>query len=132
MAAEKAEDEKQRELTKPQQVTSDEKCNIKASAIRDILGKWKEVQDFFIQHHPNQLEAHQAVDVTESVCGRHFHNLLKSKEKQTTIHRFFSPEKAGPSGVQPGPSGVQAGPSGGQAGASGVKKRAIGDESDSD
>ncbi|CAG0917969.1 unnamed protein product [Notodromas monacha] len=125
MAAEKAEDAKQRELTKPQQVISDEKCSIKSAAIRDILGKWKEVQDFFIQHHPNKVEAHQAVDVVESVCGRYFHDLLKSKEKQTTIYRFFSPEKAGP-------SGVQAGPSGGQAGASGVKKRAIDDESDSD
>ena len=71
---------------------------IKSGDIKAALAKWQECQDFVMANHPNKLEVEQAADHYEAVGVRHFRAMLKAREKQTTIDKFFSP--AGPSGVQ--------------------------------
>jgi hypothetical protein len=48
----------------------------------------------------------QAIDHMDDVGARHFWLLLKSREKQPTINKFFAPS-VGPSGTQPKSAAVE-------------------------
>ncbi|CAG0919565.1 unnamed protein product [Notodromas monacha] len=88
----------------------DEKLVLKSTVIKETLTKWNEVQTIFKEQHPNNIQVQQALDVLDSVCGRHLTAILKSREKQSTIKSFFSPDKAVPSMDQAGPSGHKSQP----------------------
>ncbi|XP_023210348.1 tigger transposable element-derived protein 1-like [Centruroides sculpturatus] len=62
---------------------------ISTAAIKDFLVKWGEVQEFTSVHYPNTAEANRINDLYNDTLARHFRKVLKKREKQTTLDKFF-------------------------------------------
>ncbi|XP_067125996.1 tigger transposable element-derived protein 1-like [Centruroides vittatus] len=62
---------------------------ISTAAIKDFLVKWGEVQEFTNTHYPNTAAANRINDLYNDTLAHHFRQVLKKREKQTTLDMFF-------------------------------------------
>ena len=58
--------------------------------IHDILGKWQEVSDFVEKRHPEKMSTGRASALFNDTCLTFFRNILKKRQKQTSLDRYFS------------------------------------------
>ena len=58
--------------------------------IHDILGKWQEVSDFVEKRHPEKMSTGRASALFNDTCLIFFRNILKKRQKQTSLDRYFS------------------------------------------
>ncbi|GFS88846.1 hypothetical protein NPIL_261561 [Nephila pilipes] len=57
--------------------------------ISDILGKWQEVSDFVEKRHPEKLSKGRASALFYDKCLTFFRNILKRRQKQTSLDRYL-------------------------------------------
>jgi hypothetical protein len=63
----------------------DEKGPMPTSAIKDLLTKWKDVRTTVLEWHPNHVG-----DLYNDNAINHFRKILKKRERQSTMERFFN------------------------------------------
>ena len=76
-----------KEISTEEDVEPEEKLT--SSEIRDILGKWQEVSDFIEKRHPEKLSTGRASALFNDTCLTFFRNILKRRQKQTSLDRYF-------------------------------------------
>lgn len=60
-----------------------------SSAIREMLKAWESVASYIKKHHPNQTVSKRATDLFNDNAVSHFQQILKRRQKQTTLDSFF-------------------------------------------
>ncbi|XP_053252052.1 tigger transposable element-derived protein 1-like [Podarcis raffonei] len=63
---------------------------LSSEKLRDICQKWKEVQTFADQHHPDKHKAHDLGNTYDTTVMSSFREVLKRRMKQQTMDRFLS------------------------------------------
>ncbi|XP_069961426.1 tigger transposable element-derived protein 1 isoform X7 [Cherax quadricarinatus] len=63
--------------------------NVSSSVIKDICAKWSEVQSFVEKYHPNKAVASRVCNMFNDNALSHFRQILKRRQKQTSLDRFF-------------------------------------------
>lgn len=62
---------------------------IPSAQIKDILGKFREVLEFFKKNHPEKVFMSRTIAHYDDVCLSHFRRILNSRQKQTSLDQFF-------------------------------------------
>ena len=62
---------------------------IPSREIKDVLAKWQEVSDFVEKKHPEKVSTGRASALFNDTCLMHFRNILKGRQKQTSLDKFF-------------------------------------------
>ncbi|GFT86760.1 tigger transposable element-derived protein 1 [Nephila pilipes] len=75
------------ELSSEEEVEPKEKLT--SREISDILGKWQEVSDFVEKRDPEKLSTGRASALFDDRCLTFFHNILKRRQKQTSLDRYL-------------------------------------------
>ena len=75
------------ELSSEEDVEQEEELT--SREIRDILGKWQDVSDFVEKRHPEKLFTGRASASFNDTCLTFFRNILKRRQKQTSLDRYF-------------------------------------------
>ena len=65
--------------------------------IREILGMWQKVSDFVEKRHPEKLHTGRASAYYNDTCLTHFRNILKKRQKQTSLDHFLIKRPRSPS-----------------------------------
>ena len=73
--------------------------------IKDMCAKWSELQSFVEKYHPNKAVASRVCNMFNDNALSHFRQILKRRQKQTSLDRFVV--RQGPSDSQAGPSGTK-------------------------
>ena len=73
------------EEDEPQEVTS-------TAEIRNILEMWEQVSQFVEKKHPEKVRTGRAAVLYNDTCLTHFKNILKGRQKQASIHKYFKGE----------------------------------------
>jgi hypothetical protein len=68
----------------------DEKGPMPTSAIKDLLKKWGDVRATVLEWHPNHVEVNRVGDLYNDNAINHFRKILKKRERQSTLDRFFN------------------------------------------
>ena len=55
-----------------------------------LLHYWEEFQSLATKWHPNKAEMNRLCALVEDKCLNHFKNILKIREVQSTLDRFFN------------------------------------------
>ncbi|GFS69159.1 tigger transposable element-derived protein 1 [Nephila pilipes] len=76
------------ELNSEEEIEPEEKLT--SREISDILGKWQEVSDFVEKRHPEKLSTGRANALFDDRCLTFFRNILKRKQKQTSLDRYLA------------------------------------------
>ncbi|BFZ09461.1 hypothetical protein BsWGS_12500 [Bradybaena similaris] len=63
---------------------------IPLAKIKDILGKFHEISEFIEKNHPEKVFTNRAISHFDDVCLTHFRKIVKSRQKQTSLDRFFT------------------------------------------
>jgi hypothetical protein len=72
------------------------------SLIKEIFAKWMNVKNFAEKYHPNKAQTSRNSIVWNDQTMSHFRNILRRKQKQSSLDRFLVNVK--PGDPQPGPS----------------------------
>ncbi|GFS34690.1 tigger transposable element-derived protein 1 [Nephila pilipes] len=75
------------ELSSEEEVEPEEKLT--SCEISDIIGKWQEVSDFVEKRHPEKLSTGRASALFDDRCLTFFSNILKRRQKQTSLDRYL-------------------------------------------
>ncbi|XP_064083867.1 tigger transposable element-derived protein 1-like [Macrobrachium nipponense] len=75
------------ELSSEEEVEEEDRLSTKE--IRDMLAKWQEYSGFMEKRHPDKLACGRALAFCNNTCVRHFCNILKGRQKQTSLDRFL-------------------------------------------
>ena len=67
--------------------------------IREVLKKFHEINTFVETHHPEQMFSARAIAHYDTACLAHFRQILKRRQKQTSLDRYFTKRKATTSAV---------------------------------
>ncbi|KAM9323640.1 tigger transposable element-derived protein 1-like isoform 1-T3 [Pholidichthys leucotaenia] len=62
--------------------------------IKEILGKFHEVSEFVEKNHPEKVFTSRAIAHYDDVCLAHFRRIVTSRQKQTSLDRFFTKRQA--------------------------------------
>ncbi|CAI5670507.1 unnamed protein product [Oreochromis niloticus] len=83
-----------------QQFSEEEEAVIPSADIKDILPDFQKVADFVERNHPEKNFTTRAIEHFSDVCLSHFRSILKSRQRQTSLDRFFTkrPATSQPSG----------------------------------
>ena len=120
-------EEEQREERSTEAVEEEEEEHqLSTAELKEMLGHWEKFSKVLQTHHPNKMNAVRSVNLLEENAVEHFRNMLKMRQKQSTIDRFFvkMPKRASSadesesakraklassdsSEPKPGPSGIQ-------------------------
>lgn len=78
----------------------EEEAVIPSADIKDILCAFQRVAAFVEQNHPKKNFTARAIEHFGGVCLSHFRSILKSRQRQTSLDRFFTkrPATSQPSG----------------------------------
>ncbi|GFR12404.1 tigger transposable element-derived protein 1-like protein [Trichonephila clavata] len=87
-------DNAQREASSDNEEQQSNNQPIPTADIKNILVKWKAVQEFTNAHYPDSAEANRINDLYSDTLVRYFRQMLKKREKQTTLDRFFTAPSA--------------------------------------
>ena len=76
-----------------QQISSEEEAEeeevVSSREIKEVLAKWQDVSDFIEKRHPEKVSTGRATALFNDACLTHFRNILKGRQKQTSLDRFF-------------------------------------------
>ena len=76
-----------------QQISSEEEAEeeevVSSREIKEVLAKWQDVSDFIEKRHPEKVSTGRATALFNDTCLTHFRNILKGRQKQTSLDRFF-------------------------------------------
>jgi len=75
-------------LEMKQEIIRRSECGVKQCDL------WKAVQEFTNAHYPDSAEANRINDLYSDTLVRYFRQMLKKREKQTTLDRFFTAPSA--------------------------------------
>ncbi|XP_039618118.1 tigger transposable element-derived protein 1-like [Polypterus senegalus] len=62
---------------------------ISTSEIKEVLGMWEKVTSFTERKHPEKVATSRSAANYDDTCLAHFRKLLKSRQKQTSLHRYL-------------------------------------------
>ncbi|XP_068613843.1 tigger transposable element-derived protein 1-like [Brachionichthys hirsutus] len=68
---------------------------IPSAQIKDILAKFHEVSEFVEKNHPEKVLTSRAIAHYDDVCLGHFRQIVKSRQKQTSLDQYFKKRDAG-------------------------------------
>ena len=57
--------------------------------IKDFLASYQKVADFIEKKHPEKVHTGRLVAQFNDICVSHFRNIVKSRQKQTSLDRYF-------------------------------------------
>ncbi|XP_039608438.1 uncharacterized protein LOC120528359 [Polypterus senegalus] len=78
-------------LTKEQSSgEEEERVVIKSDAIKGIMEKWNECQDFFEKNHPDKSVANKVINMMNDHVVSHFRKILMRRKRQVTIDHYFA------------------------------------------
>ena len=72
----------------------EEAAIISTAVIKDVLGKFHEISDFVEKNHPEFFLTTRAIAHFDDVCLAHFRKIIKGRQKQTSLDRFFTKRPA--------------------------------------
>ena len=72
------------------------------SLIKEMFAKWMDVKNFAEKYHPNKAQTSRNSIVWNDQTMSHFRNILRRRQKQSSLDRFLV--KVKPGEPQPGPS----------------------------
>ncbi|CAG0922969.1 unnamed protein product, partial [Notodromas monacha] len=81
--------EKARDLSSADEEEEEGRQPIPTTVIKKFLKNWEELQEFVNKNHPEQAEVNRAGDIYSETAMRHFRQLLKKRQRQTTLDNFF-------------------------------------------
>ena len=97
-------EEQKRTLTKVMSSDEDEGRKIASTAdIKEICAKWNNIQNFVELYHPDKATSSRAVYMFNDIVISHFRKVLKRRQKQVTLDRFFTKRKEQPVITSPPP-----------------------------
>ncbi|KAK4324160.1 hypothetical protein Pmani_005163 [Petrolisthes manimaculis] len=62
---------------------------VNTSAIKEVLGMWEKITEFVEKEHPEKLSTGRALALFDDTCLTHFRNILKRRQKQTSLDKFL-------------------------------------------
>ncbi|KAK4324021.1 hypothetical protein Pmani_005333 [Petrolisthes manimaculis] len=62
---------------------------VNTSAIKEVLGMWEKITEFVAKEHPEKLSTGCALALFDDTCLTHFRNILKRRQKQTSLDKFL-------------------------------------------
>jgi len=87
--------EQQQEVA--EEFSSDEKKNnegsITTADIKELLGYWSKTQNLVEKWHPNVADVNRCINLFDDNVMQHFLKILKNRQRQMTLDRFFSKKK---------------------------------------
>ena len=92
--------EELRELQAEQQVMQDDSSGdeeepqepISTAEIRNVLEMWEQVSQFVEKKHPEKVSTGRAAVLYNDTCLTHFRNIVKGRQKQASIQKYFRGE----------------------------------------
>ena len=79
----------QEELSGGEQgVEEEEKAS--TAEIKDVLDMYHRVSEFVRKNHPEKIQTGRAIDHFTDTCMSHFKKILKSRQKQASLDRYFT------------------------------------------
>ena len=73
----------------------EEEAEVLPSAeIRDILRQFHNVVDYVEKNHPEKVMTSRVIAHFDDVCMTHFRNIVKSRQRQSSLDRFFKKREA--------------------------------------
>ena len=97
-------EEQKKMLTEEISSDEDEGRKIASSAdIKKICAKWNDIQNFVELYHPDKATSSRAVYMFNDIVISHFRKVLKRRQKQVTIDRFFTKRNEEPVLTSPPP-----------------------------
>ncbi|XP_066240889.1 tigger transposable element-derived protein 1-like isoform X1 [Saccopteryx leptura] len=76
-----------------QEISSEEEVEleevISTSEIKDMLVMWEKLSNFIEKKHPEKVSTGRASALFNDICLSHFRNILKGRQKQTSLDRFL-------------------------------------------
>ena len=64
--------------------------SITTTDIKELLGYWSKTQNLVEKWHPNVAVVNRCINLFDDNVMQHFHKILKSRQRQMTLDRFFS------------------------------------------
>ena len=86
-------EEVMQELSSEEEVEQVEE--IPSREIREMLAKWQDVADFVEKKHPDKLSTGRATTLFNDTCLAYFRNILKRRQKQTSLDKYFKKATVG-------------------------------------
>ncbi|XP_051783832.1 uncharacterized protein LOC114652508 isoform X2 [Erpetoichthys calabaricus] len=68
----------------------EERAIIKSDAIKAVIEKWNECQDFFEKYHPDKAVANRVMNMMNDNVVSHFRRILMRRKRQVTLDRYFT------------------------------------------
>lgn len=84
--------EELKELQVMQEISGEEEDEPKVTStkeIKEVLAKWEEIAAFIEKKHPEKVATGRARAPFHDTCLKHFYNILKGRQIQTSLDRFF-------------------------------------------
>jgi len=69
---------------------SNKKRRMPTGDIKKMLHYWEDFQSLATKWHPNKAEMKRLCALVEDKCLNHFKNILKKREVQSPLDRFFT------------------------------------------
>ena len=87
--------EQQKNLAEEQSSKDEEKTeeSIPSASIKDICGKWGDLQAFMKKYHPDTLVANKSVNLFNDNVMSRFRKILQRRQKQQILDKFLIKEK---------------------------------------
>ena len=97
-------EEQKKTLTEEISSDEDEGWKIASSAdIKKICAKWNDIQNFVELYHPDKATSSRAVYMFNDIVISHFRKVVKRRQKQVTLDRFFTKRNEEPVLTSPPP-----------------------------
>ncbi|XP_039608453.1 tigger transposable element-derived protein 1-like isoform X1 [Polypterus senegalus] len=68
----------------------EERAVIKSDAIKAVMEKWNECQDFFEKNHPDKAVANRVINMMNDHVVSHFRKILMRRKRQVTLDCSFA------------------------------------------
>jgi hypothetical protein len=67
--------------------------SITTADITELLGYWSKTQNLVKKWHPKVAVLNRCINLFDNNVMQHFHKILKNRQKQMTLDRFFSKKR---------------------------------------
>ncbi|XP_051783790.1 tigger transposable element-derived protein 1-like [Erpetoichthys calabaricus] len=68
----------------------EERAVLKSDAIKAVMEKWNECQDFFEKNHPDKAVANRVINMMNDNVVSHFRKILMRRKRQVTLDSYFA------------------------------------------
>lgn len=74
--------------------SGEEEVALTSTEIRKAIGWFENLNSFIEKKHPEKMRTARAMDNVNDICMSHFRNILRSRQKQASLDRYFSKRSA--------------------------------------